>query len=69
MIVLQHLLEQIDECVEQLDEYALVIADEVDEPAKHRAGLNIYRTVGTKSYKRRQLTRSRRYAALCAQPL
>jgi hypothetical protein len=36
-VVLQHLLERVDECVTALGEHALVIADEVDGQAIHRA--------------------------------
>lgn len=46
-LVLQHLLERVDECVIGLGDYALVIADEVDGQAKHRADLSSYREVGT----------------------
>lgn len=56
-IVLQHLLERVDECVTGLGEYALVIADEVDGQAKHRADLSTYRDVGTTGYRQRKLTR------------
>ena len=48
-VVLQHLLERIDECATAMGEYALVIADEVDGQAKHRADLSSYREVGTGS--------------------
>lgn len=56
-VVLQHLLERVDECVATLGEYALVIADEVDGQAKHRADLSSYREVGTAGYRHRKLTR------------
>lgn len=56
-VVLQHLLERIDECATRLGDYALVIADEVDGQAKHRADLSIYREVGTTGYRHRKLTR------------
>jgi hypothetical protein len=56
-VVLQHLLERVDECVTSLGEYALVIADEVEGEAGHRADLSIYREVGTKGYRSRKLTR------------
>ncbi|XVU26266.1 DUF3800 domain-containing protein [Actinoplanes sp. CA-054009] len=39
-VVLRHLLERIDECAEQHDQYVLVIADEVGEQSKHRADLH-----------------------------
>ena len=56
-VVLQHLLERIDECVTGLGEYALVIADEVDAQARHRADLSSYREAGTAGYRSRKLTR------------
>jgi len=56
-VVLQHLLERIDEYAENLGEYALVIADEVDGQAQHRADLSSYREAGTRGYRRRKLTR------------
>jgi len=56
-VVLQHLLERVDECVTSLGEYALVIADEVDAQAVHRADLSSYREVGTRGYRSRKLTR------------
>lgn len=56
-VVLQHLLERIDECATSLGEYALVIADEVDGQAQHRADLSTYREVGTRGYRQRKLTR------------
>jgi hypothetical protein len=56
-VVLQHLLERIDERVTLLGEYALVIADEVDGQAKHRADLSAYRDVGTSGYRHRKITR------------
>lgn len=56
-VVLQHLLERLDDCVTALGEYALVIADEVDGQATHRADLSSYRDVGTTGYRSRKLTR------------
>lgn len=56
-VVLQHLLERVDECATSLGDYALVIADEVDGQAKHRADLSSYREVGTRGYRQRKLTR------------
>jgi|SRR5690606_27458791 len=56
-VVLQHLLERVDECATSLGEYALVIADEVDGQAGHRADLSSYREVGTTGYRHRKLTR------------
>jgi Protein of unknown function (DUF3800) len=56
-VVLQHLLERVDECATSLGDYALVIADEVDGQARHRADLSRYREVGTSGYRHRKLTR------------
>lgn len=56
-VVLQHLLERIDECATGKGEYALVIADEVDGQAQHRASLSGYREAGTRGYRSRRLTR------------
>jgi len=56
-VVLSHLLERIDECVIGLGEYALVIADEVDTEARHRADLSSYRQFGTEGYRTSKLTR------------
>ncbi|MGH3426110.1 MAG: DUF3800 domain-containing protein [Candidatus Dormibacteraceae bacterium] len=56
-VVLQHLLERVDECVTVRGDYALVIADEVDGQAQHRADLSSYREVGTRGYRQRKLTR------------
>lgn len=56
-VVLQHVLERIDDCVTRLGDYALVIADEVDGQASHRADLSGYREVGTKGYRSRRLAR------------
>jgi hypothetical protein len=56
-VVLQHLLERVDECATSLGDYALVIADEVDGQAEHRADLSRYREVGTTGYRHRKLTR------------
>ncbi len=56
-VVLQHLLERVDECVTSLGDYALVIADEVEGQARHRADLSSYREVGTTGYRHRKVTR------------
>lgn len=56
-VALQHLLERIDECVSGRGDHALVIADEVDGQAKHRADLSSYRESGTGGYRHRKLTR------------
>jgi hypothetical protein len=56
-IVLRHLLERIDECAVRGNDYALVIADEVSDPARHRGDLLNYRRIGTIGYRRRRLSR------------
>ena len=55
--VLKHLLERVDECAMEAGDYALVIADEVDGQAKHRADFFTYRGEGTTGYRSRRLTR------------
>ena len=56
-VVLQHVLEQIDIYATTQGEYALVIADEVDEQARHRADLSSYQRARTPGYRSRRLTR------------
>lgn len=56
-VVLSHLLERVDGYAASRDEYALVIADEVQEQAAHRADLTRYRVSGTGGYRSRKLTR------------
>jgi len=56
-IVLSHLLERVDAYAAKEQQLALVIADEVDNPARHRADLTRYRTDGTGGYRSRQITR------------
>ncbi|MCI4063690.1 DUF3800 domain-containing protein [Micromonospora sp. R77] len=56
-VVLSHLLERVDGYTASRDEYALVIADEVHNPAVHRADLSRYRVSGTGGYRSRRLTR------------
>jgi hypothetical protein len=56
-LVLRHLLERLNDCLSRLDDYGLVIADEVAEQARHRADLSIYRDVGTPGYRSSHLTR------------
>ncbi|MDG4755319.1 hypothetical protein O7630_30730 [Micromonospora sp. WMMD718] len=46
-VVLSHLLERVDGYAAMRDELALVIADEVDNPASHRSDLTRYRVDGT----------------------
>ncbi|MEU7994385.1 DUF3800 domain-containing protein [Micromonospora sp. NPDC049060] len=56
-VVLSHLLERVDGYAASREEYALVIADEVQEQAVHRADLTRYRVSGTGGYRSRKLTR------------
>jgi hypothetical protein len=56
-VVLSHLLERIDGYAAMREELALVIADEVDNPATHRSDLSRYRVDGTGGYRSRRLTR------------
>lgn len=56
-VVLQHLLEQIDIYATKNGRYALIIADEIDEQAKHRTDLTSYRRAKTPGYRARRLTR------------
>ncbi|MDG4807492.1 DUF3800 domain-containing protein [Micromonospora sp. WMMD1120] len=56
-VVLSHLLERVDGYAAQCEEFALVIADEVDNPATHRSDLRRYRVAGTGGYRSRRLTR------------
>ncbi|MFF0877427.1 DUF3800 domain-containing protein [Micromonospora aurantiaca (nom. illeg.)] len=56
-VVLSHLLERVDGYAAMRDELALVIADEVDNPASHRSGLTRYRVDGTGGYRSRRLSR------------
>ncbi|MEU0961920.1 DUF3800 domain-containing protein [Micromonospora aurantiaca] len=56
-MVLSHLLERVDGYAAMRDELALVIADEVDNPASHRSDLTRYRVDGTGGYRSRRLSR------------
>ncbi|MDG4785402.1 DUF3800 domain-containing protein [Micromonospora sp. WMMD1102] len=56
-VVLSHVLERVDAYAAREEELALVIADEVDHPARHRADLTRYRVDGTGGYRSRRLTR------------
>lgn len=51
-----HLFEQINKYAATHDDFALVIADEVGEPARHRADLAAYRQDGTWGYRATKLT-------------
>ncbi|MEV6968105.1 DUF3800 domain-containing protein [Hamadaea sp. NPDC051192] len=50
-IVLGHVLERINAHAAEQDEFALVIADEVDQAAKHRADVSSYKAGGTLGYR------------------
>lgn len=56
-IVLTHLLERIDDCAQQQDQLALVIADEVSEQDNYRRDLWSYQRTGTWGYRSSKLTR------------
>ncbi|MEV4212535.1 DUF3800 domain-containing protein [Micromonospora sp. NPDC049662] len=56
-VVLSHLLERVDAYAAKEEQLALVIADEVDNPARHRADLTRYRVDGTGGYRSRQINR------------
>lgn len=58
-VVLQHLLERIDEYAasREVDEFALVIADEVDDAAEYRRDLWDFQRRGTVGWRARQITR------------
>lgn len=56
-VVLSHLLERVDGFSTMCDEFALVIADEIDNQAGHRSDLRRYRVNGTGGYRSRRLTR------------
>jgi hypothetical protein len=56
-IVLAHLLERIDDCAQEKDQLALVIADEVSEQDNYRRELWSYQRSGTWGYRSSKLTR------------
>ncbi len=56
-VVLGHLLERLDEAAEKLQDVALVIADEVDDPKQHREALWGFQRGATQGYRSRQLSR------------
>jgi hypothetical protein len=56
-VALGNLLERINERAERHDQYSQVIADEVDEPAKHRSDVCTYRLSGTRGHLSSQLSR------------
>lgn len=56
-VVLQYVLEDIDKVAAQRDEYALVIADEVDRAHEYRADLWRFQREPTPGYVARRLTR------------
>lgn len=57
-VVLQHLLERIDEhaAAPEVNEFALVIADEVDDAAEYRRDLWRFQRQGTLGWRARQIT-------------
>lgn len=50
-VVLQHTLERLNELGGRVGEQVLVIADEIDDPNRHRAQLHAYRQAGTPGYR------------------
>jgi hypothetical protein len=54
---LGHTLAVVDTCASDQDEYAMVIADECDDPAKQRRNFHHLRTEGAIWYRGRRLTR------------
>lgn len=54
-VVLQHLLERLNDFGRSLDEQVLVIADEIDDPNRHRAKLHAFRLDGTPGYRSSRL--------------
>jgi hypothetical protein len=54
-IVLQHMLERLDEFGQELGEQVLVIADDIDDPERHRANLHDFRLTGTPGYRSSRL--------------
>ncbi|MBV9097017.1 MAG: DUF3800 domain-containing protein [Frankiaceae bacterium] len=57
-VVLRHLLERIDEhaASREVDEFVLVIADEVDDAAEYRRDLWRFQRTATPGYRARQIT-------------
>lgn len=56
-VVLTHLIERVDEYAESADQYAILIADEVDDQASYRRDLWQYQRSATWGYRGRQITR------------
>ena len=54
-VVLQHLLERLDDYGRRLDERILVIADDINDPNRHRARLQDFRSTGTPGYRSSRL--------------
>lgn len=54
-VVLQHTLERLDAFGKRLGEQVLVIADEIDDPNRHRANLHSFRLTGTPGYRSSRL--------------
>ncbi len=56
-VVLAHILERIDDVARQRDQYALVIADEIDQAIEYRRHLWHFQRYATGGYRSRQLRR------------
>jgi Protein of unknown function (DUF3800) len=54
-VVLQHMLERLDEFGQELGEQILVIADDIDDPDRHRMNLHDFRLTGTPGYRSSRL--------------
>lgn len=54
-LVLQHTLERLNDLGRRVGEQVLVIADEIDDPNRHRAQLHAYRQAGTPGYRSSKL--------------
>jgi hypothetical protein len=56
-VVLAHLLERVDEYADRMDEWAIVIADEIDEAAIYRQNLWHFQQYATPGYRARRIER------------
>lgn len=54
-VVLQHTLERLNEFGRSVSEQVLVIADEINDPNRHRAQLHSFRQAGTPGYRSSKL--------------
>jgi Protein of unknown function (DUF3800) len=54
-VVLQYMLERLNDYGRSLGEQVLVIADDIDDPDRHRANLREFRLAGTPGYRSSQL--------------